>query len=206
MIKINNQIKIIGVTGNIGSGKSTICEILKSFGGYLISADKISHEIIMSLSPVYTELIKNFGVDILQDNSFEIDRKKLAEKVFNDSTQLQKLNEITHPHIIKAIINEIKAFYFEQENYKYIVIEAPLLIETQLNKICDETWLIFADDDVKIKRLMQRDNLSKKEIENRLKYQLSFEDAKHHADKIIVNNGGREELQNEVEKMLTCFV
>ncbi len=86
------------------------------------------------------------------------------------------------------------------------MIEAPLLIETQLNKICDETWLIFADDDVKIKRLMQRDNLSQKEIENRLKYQLSFEDAKHHADKIIVNNGGREELQNEVEKILTCFV
>lgn len=202
MIKIHNQIKIIGVTGNSGSGKSTAAEILKSYGGYLIIADEISHKIISPANKTYSEIVKFFGLDILKDDSLEIDRKKLANIVFNDKEKLDTLNSITHPHIIQNIINEIKTLYFIKEKYKYIIIDAPLLIETKLNSISDEVWLIDADEQVKIKRLAQRDKLPEKEIINRLKRQMPFEKTKEFADLIIINNGTREELENQIKKIL----
>lgn len=200
MIVIPNEIKIIGVTGNSGSGKSTVSNILKSFGAYLIMADEIAHKIIMS--DAYVEIVKTFGTDILKEDSLEIDRKKLGNIVFNDEKKLVILNSITHPYIIKSIINEIKLLYFKKDEYKFIVIDAALLIETKLNEMSDQVWLVHADEKLKIKRLIERDKLSENQIMARLKNQMPFEEAKKFADVIIINNGTYEQLEEQVKKIL----
>lgn len=198
MIVIPNEIKIIGVTGNSGSGKSTVSNILKSLGAYLIMADEIAHKIIMS--DAYVEIVKTFGTDILKEDSLEIDRKKLGNIVFNDEKKLVILNSITHPYIIKSIINEIKLLYFKRDEYKFIVIDAALLIETKLNEMSDQVWLVHADEKLKIKRLIERDKLSENQIMARLKTQMPFEEAKKFADVIIINNGTYEQLEEQVKK------
>lgn len=198
MIIIPNEIKIIGVTGNSGSGKSTVSNILKSLGAYLIMADEIAHKIIMS--DAYVEIVKTFGTDILKEDSLEIDRKKLGNIVFNDEKNLVILNSITHPYIIKSIINEIKLLYFKKDEYKFIVIDAALLIETKLNEMSDQVWLVHADEKLKIKRLIERDKLSENQIMARLKTQMPFEEAKKFADVIIINNGTYEQLEEQVKK------
>ncbi len=198
MIVIPNEIKIIGVTGNSGSGKSTVSNLLKSLGAYLIMADEIAHKIIMS--DAYVEIVKTFGTDILKEDSLEIDRKKLGNIVFNDEKKLVILNSITHSYIIKSIINEIKLLYFKKDEYKFIVIDAALLIETKLNEMSDQVWLVHADEKLKIKRLIERDKLSENQIIARLKNQMPFEEAKKFADVIIINNGTYEQLEEQVKK------
>jgi dephospho-CoA kinase len=198
VIVIPNEIKIIGVTGNSGSGKSTVSNLLKSLGAYLIMADEIAHKIIMS--DAYVEIVKTFGTDILKEDSLEIDRKKLGNIVFNDEKKLVILNSITHSYIIKSIINEIKLLYFKKDEYKFIVIDAALLIETKLNEMSDQVWLVHADEKLKIKRLIERDKLSENQIIARLKNQMPFEEAKKFADVIIINNGTYEQLEEQVKK------
>ena len=207
IIDVNNtdsdKIKIIGVTGNSGSGKSTVSQILKSFGGYLIDADKIAHEVVFNDKEIYVDLIKNFGTDILKDDSLELDRKKLGDIVFRNRKKLKLLNSITHPHIIRSMINAIKEFYFFRDEYKYIVIDAPLLLETGLDKISNEVWLIEANLKNKIKRLKERDKISHKSIMYRLKNQMPFEKAKKFADIIIQNDGTYDELKDKITQILT---
>ena len=118
----------------------------------------------------------------------------------NDEKKLVILNSITHSYIIKSIINEIKLLYFKKDEYKFIVIDAALLIETKLNEMSDQVWLVHADEKLKIKRLIERDKLSENQIIARLKNQMPFEEAKKFADVIIINNGTYEQLEEQVKK------
>ena len=204
--ELKNNIKIIGVTGNSGAGKSSVCEILRLYNNnFLISADKIAHEIILPGNIIYNNLIKAFGESILDKNNLNIDRKKLAELAFKNKLETDKLNLIMHPAIIKNIINKINQVCDSKKKYDFIILDAPLLIETNLNKICNEVWLVFANKNLRIKRLLNRtDNSfkSKKEIIQRLKRQISFEQAKKFADIIIYNNGTIEKLKTKIKKIL----
>lgn len=202
VITINNAIKIIGIIGNSGSGKSTVAKILKSLGCYVIDADDIAHEIILHNKDVYIKIIQAFGTNILQTDSIQIDRKKLGQIVFSDKKKLDLLNSITHPYIIDAIVNQIKLLYFQKEKYKYIILDAPLLIETNLHEITDEIWLIDTDENLKIERLKQRDKISQEMIMKRWQNQISIDEAKKFADVIINNDGTPEQLETKIKNIL----
>ncbi|MDE6182368.1 MAG: dephospho-CoA kinase [Eubacteriales bacterium] len=180
-----NSSLIIGLTGGSGCGKTTVANILKEIGGYIIDADKIAHNIIQKGEKAYYEIINAFGEKILT-NEKNIDRKILGNIVFSEKEKLNILNSITHKYILEEIHNEIN-FAKKQKKYKYIVLDAPLLIETNLHKIVDTVWIVYADEKERINRLIKRDNISKEMIEKRIAIQTPFEKNKPFADFIIYN-------------------
>lgn len=180
------QNKIIGITGGSGSGKSAASSILKNKSAYLIDADGVAHDIIKKGMPAYHEIIDCFGSTILNE-LFEIDRKKLASIVFKDKSKLVILNNITHKYIIDSIKNDIEKNIYNIK-YKYIVLDAPLLIETGLYKLADTVWLIYADFETRISRIMKRDSISRLAASDRINSQTPFDELQKYADVIINNN------------------
>lgn len=138
--------KIIGVTGGIGCGKSKLIEIMKKrFNVLYIDTDTIAKYLMSKGNISYKLIVSHFGKDILEEN--EIDKKKLSTIVMNNKKQLEKLNSFTHPYVIKEVLNIIKT---EQDNYDYIMLESALLLDTDLYKLCDETWNVSADLEIRI--------------------------------------------------------
>lgn len=179
--------KIIGLTGNSGTGKSTVSKIFSENGGFIIDADKIAHENMQPGGLSYNEIIETFGTAILSDNK-EIDRKKLGEIVFTDKEELAKLNEISLKYILKKISDTIDYVTKNPDDTKFIVVDAPLLIETGLNYIVNEVWVICADYDIRVSRIMQRDNVTSDYAKKRLENQTSQEELSSYADVIIEND------------------
>lgn len=196
---IQNKPIIIGLTGGTGCGKSTVCSILKKYNAYIIDADKIGHSIIKSGNQAYFEIIEYFGADILDEDK-NINRKKLGDIVFNDKEKLAYLNSITHKYIIDEIKNIINIVKMENM-YKYIVIDAPLLIETNLHKIVDEVWIVYCSLHTRLERLIKRDNLSKDILLKRINNQTPFEKNKKYANFIIFNENGAN-LEKIIEERL----
>ncbi len=198
--------KIIGLTGNSGSGKSTISNIFAQNGGYIIDADKIAHDNIKSGNPAYNEITDSFGSIILSEDK-EIDRKKLGKIVFSDNEKLSLLNEISLKYILKKISDEVDTISRKSENYDFIVIDAPLLIETGLNQITHEVWVVFADYENKLKRIIERDNITEEYAKKRLERQTPQNELAAQGDIIIENNGiSFEELTKEVLSKLTLQI
>lgn len=189
--------KVIGLTGGIASGKTTVSDILKGHGAVIIDADKISRKIFIKDSPVYKEVVKEFGNSVLKGDG-EIDRKKLGNIVFNDYNKLKKLNEITHPVIIEDIKEKIeKERSIGKE--KAVILDAALLIELKLYEIVDEVWLIVVDTKTQIDRLMERDKLSYEDAANRIKSQMPIEDKMKHADFLINNCRDINTLKKQID-------
>ena len=148
--------KIIGLTGGTGSGKSLASLWLQKQNAYIIDTDKIAHDIILKGNPAYEELIAFFGVEIL-DKKGEIIRRSLGDIVFHDAEKLAFLNRATHKHIRKTIFDEIQKA--KQQNSPCAILDAPLLIEADLMQICDEVWVVAAKEEIRIKRIMERDGI-----------------------------------------------
>ncbi|MGB9809751.1 MAG: dephospho-CoA kinase, partial [Caldanaerobacter sp.] len=178
--------KVVGLTGGIGSGKSTVSRILSGLGAKIIDADLVSREIMSKGQEAYNEIVDYFGEGILDERG-EIDRKKLGLIVFGNEQKLKKLNEITHPKIIekiKAMIVEAK----KEGNYRLIVVDAALLIETGLYQMMDEIWMVVVDIETQIKRIMARDGFSYEEALKRIRSQMPLEEKIKYADFIINNS------------------
>lgn len=177
--------KIIGITGSSGSGKSFICEVLlnKYDDVVIVDADKIARKMSNIGTLYYKEVVNMFGEGIVKEN-LEIDRKLLAEIIFNDDEKRQELNSITFKYVVDEIKNKIKL----NSNKNIIVIDAPLLFESGLDKICDITLGVISNEDIKINRICLRDDLSIKQAKDRLKVQLSDEALKEKCNYIIENN------------------
>lgn len=180
-----NKPILIGLTGGSGAGKTTVSNILKKYDSYIIDADAISHKITQKGQKAYFEIIENFGQKIL-DTEKNIDRKILGNIVFSEKDKLKILEQITHKYILQEIKNEIEIAK-NSEKYKYIILDAPLLIETNLHKIVDTIWIVCAEEEERIKRLTKRDNISEENIKKRLSNQTPFEKIKPFADFIIEN-------------------
>ena len=159
---------IIGLTGPIASGKSTVCKILKSRGAYIIEADRIGHEVYEPQSSAWHELVKNFGIKILSSGG-KINRRKLSEIVFADPQALKTLNRITHPLILERIEKLISQA--KKEKHKLIVINAALLKEIGLIPRVDKVWVVIASRENRLKRLMRYKGLSQAQAEARIKIQ-----------------------------------
>ncbi len=193
---------VIGLTGGIASGKSTVTALLKEKGAVIIDADKIAREIMSKGEPGWFEVLNYFGDEILNDDRSDIDRKKLASIVFSDKAKLEALNNITHPKIIEEIKKQVEEY--KKACKKIIVIDAALLIEAGLDKIVDEVWVVAANEDVQLQRLMAREkDITKDEAVKRIKSQMPLAEKLKFADRVIDNNSSIEETKNQVDKIWT---
>ncbi len=185
---------IIGLTGSIATGKSQSSKIFKELGCYIIDADKISRTLTVKDSKCLKDIVGTFGTDVLKDDG-SLNRKKLGEIVFNDKQAKIELERIIHPHIIRKT-NEIIA---KKYNSTDIIVDAPLLFEVGLDRICDKVIVIYAQYHLELMRLMKRDSLSKEEATKRIALQMPIEDKMKLADITIDNSGTLAELKKNIK-------
>ena len=189
--------KVIGLTGGIGSGKSTVANYLAKLGAFIIDADTIGHELLESDSYVQQQVLNAFGQKAFTSDGI-IDRKKLGDMVFKDRKARTKLNRIMHPPIFLAIKGHLDKC--RRQGVKVVVIEAPLLLEAGWSLIIDEVWVTTAPRAVIIERL-QRKGLSYEDAIARIRSQSSDKERLKLADVVIDNNCNLDELKLIVEKL-----
>ncbi len=185
--------KIIGVTGSSGAGKDTLCEILENkYNAEIVDADKIARELSKKGTMYLQSIVESFGSGIV-DRKGELNRKKLASIIYEDDKKREELNKLTFIYVVDEIkkrINKIKK--------KIIVVNAPLLFESNLDQVCDFVIAIIAERKVQIERIMKRDNIQKDEAEKRLNMQNTDDFYIENADYIIHN---KEDIK-DIEKQL----
>jgi len=190
--------KTIGLTGGIGSGKSTVSQILAGLGAWVIDADKVGHEIYLPGKAAWQQVTAAFGPDILAADQ-TIDRKKLGAIVFGSEEARKKLNAIVHPLMFKEIerrIKEKRAEGFIQP----IVVEAAVLIEANWLPLVDEVWVVVAGRSAVIERVAAQRGLSAHDTEARIVSQLADTERLKHASVVIPNDGALEDLQKRVNE------
>jgi dephospho-CoA kinase len=188
--------KTIGLTGGIGSGKSTVSQILAELGAFVIDADKVGHEIYLPGKEAWQQVTAAFGRDILAPDQ-TIERKKLGALIFGSDEARKKLNEIVHPLMFQDIDRRIKAKRTTGFT-KPIVIEAAILIEANWLPLADEVWLIVTNKTAVIDRVATQRGMAAKDTEARIASQLSDGERRKHAQVVIENNGSLEELQQKI--------
>ena len=176
--------KIIGITGNSGSGKSTISKILQGkCNGIIIDADEIAKNMACSDSKYLQEIANVFGTDVISNN--KLDRKKMADIIFNDKKQKEKMNRITFEYVVDEIKNKID---LAKEQYDCIILDVPLLFESKLNEVCDYTVGVIANKEDKISRICNRDGISKERAIQRLNSEQNDEFYINNCDYVIKNS------------------
>ncbi|MBM03470.1 MAG: dephospho-CoA kinase [Chloroflexi bacterium] len=187
---------VIGLTGGIGTGKTSVSNILSSLGASMINADKIGHKIYEPNSEGWMEVVNAFGKEILNENQ-EIDRKKLGSIVFKDKKYLDQLNSITHPRIYSEIESELQTL--SNNNVTVSVVEAALLIEAKWTSLADQVWVTVSNENIIYKRLEKRDGLNIEAIKARISSQMSTKEKLKFADVIIKNDSSIKDLEKEVQ-------
>lgn len=188
---------IIGLTGNIASGKSTVGFYLQSLGATVIDADRLAREIVLPNTPALKEIVFSFGSGVLNEDG-TLNREKLASIVFNDSQARKKLESITHPRIEEEV-NRLIEHFNKSAPSSMLVLEIPLLIEVGWHKKVDQVWLVTVDERVQLKRLMQRDNLSLEQAKRRIASQMPQQEKRKYADVIIDNSNSPEKVREKIK-------
>lgn len=189
--------KVIGLTGGTGSGKSIVSAFLEQNGAYIIDADEIAHGIIERGKPAYEELTNYFGGAIL-DQDRNILRKKLGSIVFTNKEKLDSLNRCTHKYISQEIDKQIAERKKKQRD-TCIVLDAPLLLEAKLENRCNEIWVVFAEEEVRARRIMERDNITYQEAKNRIGCQKNWDFYRQKANLILDNSKDLQHLKRQLE-------
>ena len=190
--------KVIGLTGGIGSGKSTVSRFLAELGAVIIDADKVGHEAFKPDTEGWREVAAAFGRQILAADG-KIDRKKLGEIVFGNPDSLERLNRIMHPRIHSIVKAQLEKY--QRQGVEIAVLEAPLLIESGWASTVDEVWVTVASEATVLRRLQERMGLSKPQSLARIRSQLSPEERARHADVIIDTDCDLDELKARVEEL-----
>ena len=193
------MMRVIGLTGGIGTGKSTASEYLRKQGFSIIDADRISREIVEPGTLLLKELEKNFGSGIIKDDG-TLDRKALAAIVFSDKEKKSRLDGLMHGHILDEI--ERKISESQSGEGRGIIVDAPLLFETGLEKKCDQVWLITADEKLRILRVCERDGMDPEEVRARIQNQMADEVKKERAHRIVDNSGSKEALLAQLAELI----
>lgn len=193
--------KVIGLTGGIGTGKSTTSQIIRSFGVPVIDADVVSRSLLSPGSPYVSQVADLFGNQVL-DQSGNIDRKALANIIFASEEMRKKLEALLHPLVRFEMEKRIQDF--KDQGEAFIVLDIPLLFEKGYwqNKV-DEIWLVDTTQELQIKRIRERESWSEKEILDRIYAQMPLKEKRLLANKIILNNGSIEELENQISDLIS---
>jgi dephospho-CoA kinase len=190
--------KVIGLTGGIGSGKSTVSLWLAELGAVILDADKVGHEAFKPDTEAWHDVVATFGRQILTPTG-EVDRKKLGEIVFNQPEALSRLNQIMHPRMydmMKARIEE-----YRQQGVDVVVLEAAVLIEANWTSLVDEVWVTVAPEAMVLERLKKQRGLDEEQTSARIRSQLSSEERVEHADVVIKNDGDLEGVKAKVKEL-----
>ncbi len=191
--------KVLGLTGNIASGKSTVARMLEGMGARIIDADQIAREVVEPEKPAWVDIVKKFGPGILSPDG-TIDRQRLGEIVFGDESQRRLLMDITHPRIKEAVRERIEEY--REENAPVVVVEAALIVEKGgLREFLDGLIVVTADEESQIERLVKRSGHTREEALARIGSQMPAGEKALHADYLIDNSGTEEETEAEVKRL-----
>ena len=188
----------IGLTGGIGTGKSSVTEAFQSLGAAVINADLLGHDAYLPGTIGFEEVVTEFGQEIVGSDG-QIDRKKLGPIVFSDSSKMDRLNEIMHP-LIRDLIDE-RLVSLESSQNKVAVVEAAILIEAGWKSLFDEIWVVISDREEVINRLGVRNGLSREDALKRIDSQMSNNERIEHGDVVVENTGSMEDLQTRVNSL-----
>jgi len=189
--------KVIGLTGGIGSGKSTVSRYLAELGAVIVDADKVGHDALEN-PEIRQEIIATFGERVLNPGG-DIDRSRLGKIVFDDAEALGRLNRIMHPRIHDIIKAQLEDY--RKQGVPVVVLEAPLLVEAGWTSTVDEVWVTVAAESTVLKRLRERGELSEPESLARIRSQISSAERIKNADVIINNDGSLDELKAKVKEL-----
>lgn len=193
--------KVIGITGGVGCGKSMVLDLIKeNFNAYIVKADNVARHVLDKGEEGYYKALDFFGDDILDEND-QINRNRLAEIVFNDSEKLGVLNGIVHP-VVKENIKKEMSSIRSCGKFDYFIVEAALLFDDHYESFCDEVWYIYADYDVRVKRLIESRGYSLQKIAGIMGNQMSEEEFREKSDYVIDNSNGIEETLVQLKKKL----
>ncbi|HEJ9263140.1 dephospho-CoA kinase [Staphylococcus aureus] len=190
--------KVIGLTGGIASGKSTVSELLSVFGFKVVDADKAAREAVKKGSKGLAQVREVFGDEAIDENG-EMNRRYMGDLVFNHPEKRLELNAIIHP-IVRDIMEEEKQEYLKQ-GYN-VIMDIPLLFENELENTLDEVWVVYTSESIQMDRLMQRNNLSLEDAKARVYSQISIDKKSRVADHVIDNLGDKLELKQNLERLL----
>ena len=186
---------VIGLTGGIASGKSTVSNIFKEMNITVVDADIEARLAVMKGETAYLQIIAEFGEEILLSNG-EIDRQKLGAIIFHQEEKRLRLNKIVHPEVRKRMNDQVEKV--KQNGEEVVVLDIPLLFESKLTYMVDKTLLVYVDNDTQLKRLMTRNHLSVEEAKARIHSQMPLADKISLADAVINNNGSIEETKKQL--------
>jgi dephospho-CoA kinase len=186
----------IGLTGGIGSGKSLVARFFADFGAAVVDADRIAREILAPGEAAYNDVIREFGKEVVRPDG-TLDRKALAARVFADAEARRRLNALTHPHIRRRMAEEVNRLA-AQPNVDVIILDIPLLLETNDGRDLDGIVVVYADDEVRERRLEARNGLSEVGIQQRLAAQMPLREKVTRADWVIDNNGSLDRTREQV--------
>ena len=190
--------KVIGLTGGIGSGKSTVSQFLAELGAVILDADRVGHEALKPDTEVWREVVAAFGRQILTPNG-NIDRAKLGDIVFGKPEALSRLSQIMHPRMYDMVKAQLEEY--RRQGVAVVVLEAPLLIEAGWTSLVDEVWVTVASESTVLRRLKERMGLSESESLARIRSQLSSEARKDYADVVINTDCSLDELKARVGEL-----
>lgn len=186
----------IGLTGGIGSGKTTASKIFSDLNIPVIDTDIISHRLTLPGTECYKQIIKHLGNELVKDTG-ELDRKKIAQLIFNDAYKKKKLEQILHPAIKQEMLEDIAAY----TNAPYVVLVIPLLFETDFYEIVDRALVVDAPEEIRLQRIQQRENLSDDLAKNIMNSQIARSARLERADDIIDNSGGITSLTSAIKSL-----
>lgn len=192
---------IIGITGGIAAGKSEVGEYLSKKGYYVVCADEVSASLCKKGSPVLKEIEDAFGSEVFNKNG-ELNRRELSKIVFSSPYELAKLNKIMWDKIKTEVERRIKEYIKTHHAPKPIFITGALLIEARWTHLVDSVWVVCADEEIRVERIIARSGLKREEAILRIKSQMKDADRIEYADIVLYNNGTQQELLNQVDKIL----
>lgn len=190
---------VIGLTGSIGTGKSTIANKFRELNIPVIDADVIAREVVEPDTETYRKIVETFGEEILHDDR-TLNRKALGSIVFSDEHKRKQLNAIIHPAIRKEMLRQRDEWI--EKGKECIVLDIPLLYESKLTHFVDKVIVVYVDEDVQLQRIVERDQSSKEEAKRRIAAQIPVAEKAKKADAVIDNNGTKEDSYAQLKKIL----
>ncbi|MEK5498244.1 dephospho-CoA kinase [Bacillus sp. FSL M8-0077] len=190
---------VIGLTGGIASGKSTVSQMIKEKGIRVVDADIIAKEAVSKGSPALHQIVQTFGEEVLQPNG-ELNRQQLGAIIFSDEEKRKKLNAIVHPEVRKEMLKQRDEGVSNQETF--VVLDIPLLFESKLEGLVDRIIVVYTTPDLQLSRLMNRNDLSEEEALNRIHSQQPLEEKCQKADRVIENTKDLAFMRKQLENIL----